>query len=525
MPAPQRCGVSIVGVMPLRLTAVTVDAGDLATDRARVETLRRSLGAHLALYRTAAGVSQPELGQMIGRTPSMVSKIEHGRRGMSAELWKITDDVCHADGALVAEHSTLTQVEQDYRDRCRAHRRQEQIRRVGEWARTQALSPCRAPVPPAAYQHEGMAGQEMGPPTVLVSGELAEELMQVVANLVRRVGRRDAMRIAGWGALGLSGLDAEEYTRLALAVAAPRRVDAQVINNLAAVLAHCKRQEDMLGPCQVLETVRAQHRLVRRLLDGGCPEQLRRSLSLIDSNMASTIGGYLVDMGQPADASRYFADARRAAHDARNPAYAAYAAANTSFAAFVRADTPTALDTAAAARSLATRTDDHRLKALVEQTAAAAYALDGQHGPCMIACDRAHDFLVNANGSAPQSPAYYLHHGSIDSTRSLLLSRLGRPSDALDAASTAQAHYDRTQCRYAMCEVRLGHALVLSKEITEAARVLGDAASQAHLFPRLTGELHAVRALMTPWDNTHAVKTLDDQLQACGLTPIEVHTT
>lgn len=157
--------------------------------------------------------------------------------------------------------------------------------------------------------------------------------------------------------------------------------------------------------------------------------------------------------------------------------------------------------------------------------AAAAYALDDQLGPCMIACDRAHDFLVNANGPASQSPAYYLHHGSIDSTRSLLLSRLGRPSEALDAASTAQAHYDRTQCRYAMCSVRLGHALVLSKEIAEAARVLGDAASQAHLFPRLTGELHTVRVLMQPWQDTHAVKALDDQLQACGLTPTEVHTT
>jgi transcriptional regulator with XRE-family HTH domain len=506
---------------------VLVDTGDMAADLAGLQVLRRRLGAQLATYRVAAGVSQPELAHAVGRTRSLISKVEHGRRGMPAALWMITDEMCGAEGALVAEHDALARAEQDYRDRCRAHRRQEQIQRAG--ARTLARSPWPVPVPSVVQQWEGMTGREAGLQQVLVSGELAEEFMQVVADLVRRVGRRDAMRIAGWalGALGLSGLDAEEYTRLALAVAAPRRVDAQVINNLAAVLAHCKRQEDTLGPCQVLETVMAQHRLVRRLLDGDeCREQLRRPLSLVDSNMASTIGGYLVDMGQPADASRYFADARRAAHDAHNPAYAAYAAANTSFAAFVRADTPTALDTAAAARSLATRTDDYRLKALAEQGAAAAYALDGQHGPCMIACDRAHDFLVNANGSAPQSPAYWLHHGSIDSQRSTFLSLLDRPKEAVEAACTAQAHYDRTYVgRYTLCEVRLGHALVLSKEITEAARVLGDAASQAHLFPRLTGELHAVRALMTPWDNTHAVKTLDDQLQACGLTPIEVHTT
>jgi transcriptional regulator with XRE-family HTH domain len=513
---------------------VLVDTGDMAADLAGVQVLRRRLGAQLATYRAAAGVSQPELAHAVGRTRSLVSKVEHGRRGMPAALWMIADEMCGAEGALVAEHDALARAEQDYRDRCRAHRRQEQIQRAGARARTLARSPWPVPVPSVVQQWEGMTGREAGLQQVLVSGELAEEFMQVVADLVRRVGRRDAMRIAGWalGALGLSGLDAEEYTRLALAVAAPRRVDAQVINNLAAVLAHCKRQEDTLGPCQVLETVRAQHRLVRRLLDGDeCREQLRRPLSLVDSNMASTIGGYLVDMGQPTDASRYFADARRAAHDAHNPAYAAYAAANTSFAAFVRADTPTALDTAAAARSLAARTGDVRLQALAEQMAAASYALDGQYGPCMAASARAHDLLTTANGNFPDSPAYWVHHGSIDSQRSTFLALLNRPTEAVAAASAALTQFDRTYVHgYALSEVRLGHALVLSQEITEAARVLGDAASQAHLSPRLTADFHNVRALMTPWDNAHAVKTLDDQLHACGLltaTPptLKPHTT
>jgi hypothetical protein len=55
---------------------------------------------------------------------------------------------------------------------------------------------------------------------------------------------------------------------------------------------------------------------------------------------------------------------------------------------------------------------------------------------------------------------------------------------------------------------------VLSKDITQAAQVLGDAATQAHLYPRLTAELYNARALMQPWANTHAVKTLDAQLEA-----------
>ncbi|MGH3792192.1 MAG: hypothetical protein ACRDQ9_15625 [Pseudonocardiaceae bacterium] len=96
---------------------------------------------------------------------------------------------------------------------------------------------------------------------------------------------------------------------------------------------------------------------------------------------------------------------------------------------------------------------------------------------------------------------------------------LGKPGQAVEAATSALARYEHTPYvhSYAHCEVKLGKALVLSTEITEAARVLGDAASLAYLSPRLTAELHATRALMRPWEGTHAVTTLDAQLEAYGL--------
>lgn len=491
-----------------------IDTGDLAADHARLHSVRCHLGAQLARYRTAAGISQPELGQALGRTRSAISKVENGRRGMPGKLWTIADEVCGAGGALVAGHNELAAAERDYRGRCRARRRA--ARRAAAQAEVDALaaspgSSCPVQVP------GGDAWQDMA----LVSGELAGELMQMIKRLVRSLGRRDAIRLVSWmlTALGASGLDPDEYLRVAQAVVAPGRVDLQVIKNLATTLAHCKRQEDMLGPCQVLDTVLAQYRLVRRI-EPGCPESMRKPLGLINSNMASTIGGYLVDTGHPDRAKIYFERARRAAHNAGNARYAAYAAVNAGFAAFVLRDTPTALDSAAAARSLAARTDDPRLKALAEQMAAAAYALDDQYGPCVAACDRAHDLLTRANGPAPDSPAYWMHHGTIDSQRSTYLALLGKSKEALDAASSARRQYDRTYVgRYALCEVRLGHALVLSREINEAARVLGGAADYAHLFPRLTGEFHSARALMRPWENTRAVKTLDAQLHTCGLLP------
>lgn len=517
---PRITGTVTPPATPLRLTAVMVDEGELAADRVQLRVLRRRLGAHLATYRNAAGVSQPELARALGRTRSTVSKVEHGTRGMPAALWDVTDEVCHAEGALVSEYTALARAEQDYRGQWCAHQRQ--ARQAAAQAAADALRAL--PAPSRDGGERGPVGCGAWPGMLGVDGELAEELMrEVVTKLARSLGRRNALRVAGWalGAVGLSSLDTDEQTRMAQALDAPHRVDARVVNNLATTLAYCKRQEDALGPCEVFDTVVAQHRIVRHLLKGGCSEEWRRSLSTVDSDMATAIGGYLIDMSQFDRAQRYFEHARRAGHDARNPACAAYAASRSSYAAFLCGDTPTALDTAAAARSLAARTDDAQLKSLVEQNAAGAYALDGQYRPYMAACERASEFLASGNGGAARSLAYWVHQGNLDSKRSIELSLLGKPQEAVDAAINARARFDRAYVgSYARCEIRLANALVRCKEITEAARVLGDAVSLASLSPRLTAELHATRALMQPWENTHAVTTLDAQLEAYGLGPI-----
>ncbi len=404
--------------------------GDLAAQAARLEALRSSLGALLGDYRAAAGISQPQLGAALGRTRSLISKVEHGVRRLPEELWTIADELCGAQGTLITAHTELVQAEADYRDRRHTARRR-------AW-------PAPAGWVPAGHQRQQDVAWSQ---TTLVTGELAEELLEVVTRLARSLGRREAIGLAGsiLAALGLADLDGAEYTRVAQAVAVPSRIDAQVINNLAVTLAVCKRQEDRLGACQVLDTVVAQHGLVRRLLAGDCPENLRKALNLVDSNMACSIGGYLIDMGQSEAAGRYLHRARRAAHNAGNPTYAAYAAASASFAARLRGDTPAALDTAAAARSLAARTDDAQLKADAEVASAGAYALDGQYGPCMSASARAHDLLTTTNGNNSDSPAYWVHHGTIDGLSSTFMALLSKPQQAADAANLALAHYDPTQ--------------------------------------------------------------------------------
>jgi len=477
---------------------------EVAAERARVDVLRRDLGDRLGKYRKAAGVTQRTLGKTLGRTRTMMSRVESGARGMTAEQWAVADEVCGAQGALVAAHGVLAAAEQDYGTHALMQRHAAQ--RAAAQVEVDALKAT--PLSHAA----SLAG---------VSSDLLEELIQVVTKLVRRLGRRDAIRVAGLtlATIGVSGMDTDECVRVAQALDSPRRVDAQVIRNLASTFAHCRRQEDALGPFGVMETVVAQHGVVRSLLEGGCLEGgLSRSLLALESSMASSIGHYFVDLGDLDGAVRYFRLARKAGHDARSPACAAYAASNMSFAAYLSGAAHTAMDTAAAARSLAARTDDSRLKALAEQRAAAAYALNGQHGLCLAAYARAKELLASDTRSSPASPAYWVHEGTLDSRLSVDLTALKRPRDAVEAASNALARTDRSYAHlYAFAQLHLGAALVADREIGEAARVLGDVAGLADISPRLTSELCAARAEMAPWQGTPAVRTLDTQLAACGI--------
>jgi transcriptional regulator with XRE-family HTH domain len=498
---------------------VTGDSEDLLiVERARLVRLRQCLGVHLAACRYAAGMSQEELATALGRTRSLVSKVEHGSRGMPEPLWQLADEVCRAKGALISEHRALVQAERDYRARWRVQHRLDQ--RAAGLARAAQIAARGVGVSRALLCD---AGGDACRDAVLdgVSRELAQELRAVMERVVRSVGRRRAMQLASWmlATMGLSTLDADEYTRVAHAVTTPGRVDAKVVNNLAATLAQCRRLEDTLGPRAVLETVLVQHELVHHLLHEGAAEQWHKPLRLLDSSTAAAIGTHLIDMGDPGAARDWFAHARKAGHDGGNPAYAAYAAANLSYVARLAGDTPAALDAAAAARSLAARTSDAQVQALAESVAAGAYALDGRSDACLAAVDRAHDLLTTATSPGPGAPAYWIDHSFIDSQFSAFFVLLNRPRQAVDAASNALARFDRTYVgRYALGEVRLGHALVLAGEIPEAVRVLGNAAGQAHLYPRLTAELRTTRALLQSWQHTQPVQELDAQLHACGVT-------
>ncbi len=478
-------------------------------NRAELDRSWVELGQRLAASRRAARLSQTALGGLIGCVRSTVSHIERARRRSDRTFWTLADQHCRADGVLLAAFDALQAAEADYRARCEVQQARAELDRLT--ASRAPAGPPEGPLDPNTVE----TCTELG-----VSGELADALLRLIERLAGLIGRRELLRLMRWATTTAAGglISLDEWDRLAAVIEAPRRVDAQTIDTLSTFLGHCKHQEDALGPSMVLDTVLAQHGLVRRLLPE-CPARLRPRLLSLHSDMAASIGGHLVDFNNHDRAQHYFRDARIAGHEAGDRVHAAYALSCASFSAYLRGETCTAMDTAAAARNLAARTDDALVKAVADQRAAAAHALDGQYAACLAAYSRAREGLAAAVPGA-ESPAYWVHSGMIDGQLSGYLVALGRPREAVEVAQAAVGRFDPSfRGLYAHCQVRLATALVLCEEIDEAARILGAAAGTASTSPspRLTADLRTARARLQPWQGTHAVTTLDAQLAACGL--------
>jgi tetratricopeptide (TPR) repeat protein len=355
---------------------------------------------------------------------------------------------------------------------------------------------------------------------------LYDRLKSFLGEWADKMNRRELLRLLRWAATIVAAtpvsnfLDPDEQQRLAKAVALPSRVDERVINHIEVMLLHCKRQEDVLGPYAVLHTVLAQRELVNSLL-GECPAELRPRLLSVYSSMSTSVGTYFFDLDDAASAMYYCDQARAAAQEARNTELAIYALCNMSYFASWQGKVHAGIDFAAAAQSLAGKTDDVLLQAYATERAASAYGFDGQHTECMTAFDQALACLaLPADRRSPESPVYWVNEGFIASKQSECLLRLGNPAEAATSAQRALQLVDSSFIHgLAYCTLRLGTAHLLSGDIEEATRVIGEGALLAGRIrsTRLTSEVKAARGRMEPWRETQAVKELDERLAGCGM--------
>ena len=356
--------------------------------------------------------------------------------------------------------------------------------------------------------------------------EIIGQLVTLLGAWVGAMNRRELLqllrRAASIAAAApvVAGLNTDEQERLARAITSPSRVDEQVINHIDGMFRHCQLQEDALGSRAVLPISLVQRNLVNDLL-GECPTHLRPQLLSTYSNISTSIGYYFFELNDATSARYYHEQARTAAHGAGSAEFSIYALGEWSYTEAWQGKTPAGIDLALVAQTLLSKTGDPLMRVDAAQRAATAYAFDGQEKACMAELEKAQaDLDASAGRASPESPAYFFNEGYFTSHKSECLLRLGKPQEAAASARAGLALYDRSFADgYAVCTLHLGNAYLQSGEISEAARVIGEAASLAvqTRSARLTKELRATRVRMHPWQDTQAVKALDDQFAAYGL--------
>lgn len=526
----------------------------MAREPEELVEMRRALGAQLTAYREAAQLSQGQLAIPAGVDRTTVNHIEKARSRADERFWKIVDDKCHADGMLLAGFHAWQAAKQDHDVRTQqaqlteARAKAEALRAT---AVTELLRQTNRPIapdgePPAAdhsatpdgteptedvagsLESLELVGSLAGDMPAAVPDEVIGQLARLLCEWIGAMNRRELFELLKWAAgaaatsSAVTGLNTDELERLTRAIISPNRVDEKVIKNIEAMLRYCKRQQKALGARAVLNTMIAQQNLVNDLL-GECPTDLRPRLLSVYSNMSTSIGYDFFDkLNDPASAERYWDQARAAAREADNAELGIYALCEMSHAACWQGKAHTAIDTAAAARSLISKTDDPFMQVYVADRAAQAYAIGGQHKECMAECEKAHDSLASAGHVPVESPANWYHEGLLASEESGCLLRLRKPHEAIVSANNGLALFGNSfMNNRAFCTLFLGNAYLQCDEIEEAARVIGDAAGLAAQTrsTRLMKELRTTRTQMQPWRDNPAVKTLDDQLVTYGLAP------
>ncbi|MGH3767088.1 MAG: hypothetical protein ACRDTX_18360 [Pseudonocardiaceae bacterium] len=348
-----------------------------------------------------------------------------------------------------------------------------------------------------------------------------DQLVRFLVGWDHSMQRRKLLRTLGWAAAVASifqNIDLEEQERVASVLSKPSRVDMTTIDHIEAVLWHCQRQDDALGPHAALDTVLAQRNLTRALVRE-CPASLRPRLLSVLSNASRHAGWLCFDLNDFESARYYYEDARALAHEAHNVELGAFVLCNMSHLATWQHKPRIGIDHAVAAGEWARHTDDVLLRAYAADVAARAYAADGQREPCLAALDAAGAALA-VTGNQQPGYVYFYGEGQHSATGCLCHLELHEPRRAAAYAEQSLKTLDRSYARnVAFTTVNLALACAQSNEVDEAARLLGDAGEIAscNTSARLNRQLKQARADLCPWEHTAAVRALDDRLVSYGL--------
>jgi transcriptional regulator with XRE-family HTH domain len=359
------------------------------------------------------------------------------------------------------------------------------------------------------------------------------ELLTSLRRLVDRMNRRDLVQLFGltattsFVASWLQGLDPDEQERVVAAIVTPERVDAQVLTHIESVLFDSFVSNDKLGPRAALHTVLAQQKILQAMI-AECPDELRPRLLSVFGNSLRLAGWVFFNAGDLSATRRYYEKTRVVAQDAQDGELATMVLANSSHVAESSGKPAISVDYAVAAQTWAARVRNPCLSAFASDIGACAFAAIGDYSATMRHLEGTQNYLIECSKQPPSSPFYRYSEALHVARRGQCLLGLGRTADAVQAIGESLKLYagqdaelpnSHNRINIAMSKLDLSAAHVQAGDIDEGAATLADVGDfvSHNRADRLVTRVRSIRATLEPWQDTPAVKQLDDQLHGSWL--------
>lgn len=309
--------------------------------------------------------------------------------------------------------------------------------------------------------------------------------------------------------------DADAFYRLAAVVAAPGRVDAAVVEHLAAVLARQRALEDTVGAAGVLPAVLAEVELIERLAPQACGSVRARLVGLA-SEYRQFAGWMCEDTGDHPAAVAHYDRAADAAGETGDANMLTSVWSMKSHLAWSEADAARAMGLAVAGQRHPDGVSPGVL-ALVAQQQARGHALDGDADATDRLMDRTEELAARAAEQPDGEPpwVYFAGPERVLFQRGVAYLEVGRHAEAVDlfagAGARLPAQYRRDHGRYA---ANLAVAAALDGQVERAAA----AGREALAVVIETGSAHTIadlrrmRRALERWSDDPAVAEFDAAL-------------
>ncbi len=351
--------------------------------------------------------------------------------------------------------------------------------------------------------------------------ELAQVIIMWSQQLNPDMSRREllfkmsaAFALAATGPL-LDTLDPDERRHVAGVLHEPHHFDEPTLRYYEGMVAHLRRQGDVLGPSLTLQSVTGHQQMAHRLAQAAPPKFRPRAVSVY-AELTQLVGWLSFNLGGYRSAQHHYDQAREAAHEAENVELVTYVLCTMSHLATWQQKPRVGIDHAVAAAVWADQSHSPHAGAYAADVAVRAHIAAHQPEQCRPVLDREHQAVQDFSSAGVVSSWWYFYDESFYwSTNSQHALQAGQTDIALNAIDRSLALVDPTNLHErAHRSLVRAEAFLQQQDITESSRIIGEVAglTTVHASGRVNQRITGLRTMLDPWRRTKPVRHLDEVL-------------